>query len=123
MNRPKILCVDDEKPILTSLKFLLRASNYELFLAENVPDALSILETTKIDLVISDMRMPKINGAQFLKEVTVRWPETVQILLTGYSELDAVEQVKQEANLFCQLPKPWDNDELVSAIKRGLGEE
>ncbi len=123
MDNPKILCVDDEKAILSALRRTLRNSNYELLLAGSVPDALSVMETTKVDLVISDMRMPEINGAQFLKEVTVRWPETVQILLTGYSELDAVEQVKQEANLFCQLPKPWDNDELLAAVKRGLGEE
>ncbi|MES2353575.1 MAG: response regulator [Pseudomonadota bacterium] len=78
-----ILCVDDEPNILSSLRWLFRPEGYKFFSAENGAEGLEICERESIDLVISDMRMPQMTGAQFLEQVRARWPETIRLLLTG----------------------------------------
>ena len=84
-----LLFVDDEANILSSLKRLFRPFGYRIFTAEGGAQALEIMERESVDLVISDMRMPEMNGAQFLEKVNEKWPETVRILLTGYSEISS----------------------------------
>ncbi len=78
-----ILCVDDEPQILSSLERLFRRQGYSVITATGGPEALQILTEKKIDLVISDMRMPEMTGAELLAESAKRWPDIVRILLTG----------------------------------------
>src|SRR5450759_2524640 len=82
-----LLFVDDEPNILSALKRLFRPLGYRIFTAAGGAAGLTILARERVDLVISDMRMPEINGAQFLERVRQEWPDTARILLTGYAEI------------------------------------
>ena len=84
-----LLLVDDEPSILSSLRRLLRTSGYQIHTAESGQAGLEILEREAIDLVISDMRMPEMDGATFLEQVRARWPATTRILLTGYADVSS----------------------------------
>lgn len=116
----RILCVDDEPSILSSLKRLLHGQHYEIFTVSSGLDGLEVLENNPIDLVISDMRMPGMNGAQFLEQVFSRWPETIRILLTGYS--DAVDMVGaiNRGNIWRYIAKPWNDEELLITVQQAL---
>ena len=83
----RILCVDDEQPILLSLKRVFRRSKHEVSIANSAAEALEFLEENEVDVVISDMRMPEMDGNRFLSEVAERWPNTMRMLLTGYSDI------------------------------------
>jgi len=70
-----LLCVDDEPNILSSLRRLFRGKGYRVLTAESGPEGLRVLENDSVDLVISDMRMPEMDGARFLAQVRQRWPD------------------------------------------------
>ena len=84
-----LLLVDDEPGILSSLRRLLRPAGYKIHTAESGMAGLEILEHETIDLVISDMRMPEMDGAKFLEQVRNRWPAVTRILLTGYADMNS----------------------------------
>jgi response regulator RpfG family c-di-GMP phosphodiesterase len=84
-----ILCVDDEQNILSSLRRVFRPHFSRVFTAGSGAEGLALLERERIDVVISDMRMPEMDGALFLENVRNRWPETVRLLLTGYSDINS----------------------------------
>src|SRR3990167_10420533 len=81
-----ILCVDDEPNILSALRRLFRSAGFQVRTAVGGAAGLELLESETVDLVISDMRMPEMDGAEVLQQVRQRWPDTVRLLLTGYSE-------------------------------------
>jgi len=85
--QPTLLFVDDEPGILSALRRLFRPHGYRIFVAEGGAAGLEVLAKEEIDLVISDMRMPEMDGATFLKEVRSRWPNVMRILLTGYADI------------------------------------
>lgn len=87
---PTLLFVDDEPSILSALRRLFRPHGYRIFVAESGASGLTILEQETIDLVISDMRMPEMDGASFLKQVRARWPKVMRILLTGYADINSI---------------------------------
>ena len=115
-----ILCVDDEKNILSSLRRLLRPEGYEIHLANSGAEGLEIMAKMPIDLVISDMRMPEMNGAQFLEQVYKKWPETVRILLTGYSEISATIDAINKGNIYKYISKPWEEHDLKLTLRNAL---
>ena len=119
-DKAVVLCVDDEKPILSALNRLLRRSGYQVFLAESAPDALELLQRERVDVLISDMRMPKMNGAALLTQVAEQWPTIVRILLTGYAELTDAKQAEDEADIYCRIDKPWDDAKLLATINQSL---
>ncbi len=82
-----LMFVDDEANILSSLRRVFRPLGYRIFIAQSGAEGLALMEQENIDLVISDMRMPEMDGAEFLQQVTQRWPDTMRILLTGYADL------------------------------------
>ena len=91
-----ILVVDDERNILMALKRLLHRQGYRIFLAGGGEEGLEILARESIDLVISDMRMPSMDGAVYLHQSAAPWPNTIRILFTGYSALmGAVDPLNQ----------------------------
>lgn len=116
----RILCVDDESSILSSLKRLLHGHNYEIYTVSSGREGLAVLQNNIIDLVISDMRMPEMNGAQFLEQVFSRWPDTIRILLTGYS--DAVDMIAaiNRGNIWRYIAKPWNDEELLITVQQAL---
>ncbi len=117
---PTILCVDDETSILSSLQRALRKQPYTVLTANSGSEALSILETQDVDLVISDMRMPNMNGAELLSQVNSRWPSTLRILLTGYADMESTVSAINDGHIFRYLQKPWNNDEIAVEIDNAL---
>jgi len=115
-----ILCVDDEKNILSSLRRLLRPEGYEIQLANSGAEGLDILSKMPIDLVISDMRMPEMNGAQFLEKVYELYPDTVRILLTGYSEISSTIDAINKGSIYKYISKPWEEHDLKLTLRNAL---
>ncbi|MCP5151591.1 MAG: response regulator [Ectothiorhodospiraceae bacterium] len=117
---PRVLCVDDEPAILSALRRVLRPDRYEVRVATGGAQALQMLEEQPVDLVISDMRMPEMDGAAFLTHVAARWPETVRILLTGYSDFDSTVAAVNQGQIYRYLAKPWDEGDLRLTVRNGL---
>ena len=105
-----VLFVDDEKSVLLALRRLCRSTGWEIYTAESGAEGLAIIAEQAIDLVVSDMRMPQMNGAEFLEQVYIRSPSTVRVLLTGYSEIESTIAAINKGQIFSYCTKPWDND-------------
>ena len=116
----KILFVDDEPPVLEGYERLLHR-DYEVETAVGGEAGLaSIRDFGPYSVVISDMRMPGMNGAQFLAQVRQNAPDAVRMLLTGHADLDAAMNAVNQGNIFRFLTKPCDKEILISAINAGL---
>ncbi|MBI5108574.1 MAG: response regulator [Rhodocyclales bacterium] len=115
-----LLLVDDEANILSSLRRLLRSTGHTIHTAESGAAGLAILEREAVDLVISDMRMPEMNGAQFLEQVRDRWPATTRILLTGYADVSSTIDAINRGEIFRYISKPWDDEPLKLTIRDAL---
>ena len=117
----KILCVDDEKSVLKSLERLFLDSDYEIITAISGDEGLETLKKTEpIQLVVSDYRMPGMNGVDFLKEVCELRPDTVRIVLSGYADTAAIVEAINEGQIYKFIPKPWNDDELKVTISKAL---
>ena len=117
---PVVLCVDDEPNILSSLRRLLRPHGYKVLTAESGAAGLALLEQEHADLVISDMRMPEMDGARFLEKVRERWPDTVRLLLTGYSDIQSILAAINRGEIFRYITKPWDDNDILLVIRHAL---
>jgi response regulator RpfG family c-di-GMP phosphodiesterase len=115
-----LLFVDDEASILSSLRRLFRPHGYRILTAGGGADGLGVLEKEKVDLVISDMRMPEMDGAQFLEQVRSRWPEVVRILLTGYADISSTIAAINRGEIYRYIAKPWDDNEIVLTVRDAL---
>jgi len=115
-----LLFVDDEPSILSSLKRLFRPHGYPIFTAESGAAGLEILRKEAIDLVISDMRMPEMDGAHFLEQVRLAWPETLRILLTGYADMESTIAAINRGQIYRYINKPWDDNEIVLIVREAL---
>lgn len=115
-----VLLVDDEASILSSLRRLLRPSGYTVHVAESGAAGLALLEREPIDLVVSDMRMPEMDGAKFLAQVRQRWPETTRILLTGYADVSATIEAINRGEIYRYISKPWDDNDLLLIVRDAL---
>jgi len=116
-----ILCVDDEANILAALRRAFRPLGYQVLLAESGKEALKILEQNdQIDLVISDMRMPEMDGARFLAEVRKQRPDIVRILLTGYADMESTIAAINDGQIFRHISKPWNDDDLLITVRNAL---
>jgi two-component system NtrC family sensor kinase len=116
-----ILCVDDEANVLKSLKRLFLDEDYEILTAESGQEGLAILEQHQpVQVVISDYRMPEMDGVAFFKQVHARWPNTVRIVLSGYADTAAVVAAINEGQVYKFIPKPWNDDELKVAIAKAV---
>jgi two-component system, NtrC family, sensor kinase len=121
-NEPiKILCVDDEKNVLRALERLFLDDDYGIFLADSGEEGLKILEDEgPFQVVISDYRMPVMNGVDFLKEVYQKQPETVRIVLSGYADAGAIVAAINDGHIYKFIPKPWNDEELRVTINNSL---
>ena len=115
-----VLCVDDEPNILSALKRSLRAENWRVLTAGGGAEALEILARDHVDLIISDMRMPGMDGAQLLEQVSQRWPGSIRILLTGHADMSATIAAINRGRIFRYLNKPWDSEDLCATVRQGL---
>lgn len=116
----RILFVDDEANILSSLRRLFRTQGYQVLTADSGAAGLQVLETDPVDLVISDMRMPHMDGAQFLEQVRRKWPDTIRILLTGYSDIQSILDAINRGEIYRYITKPWDDNDIVLLVRHAL---
>jgi len=111
-----VLFVDDEKSICSALKRSFRKSPYIVYEANSGEQALSLLEDNDVDVVISDQRMPGMNGTQLLTIIKNQYPSIGRVMLSGYSDFDALTDAVNEANIFRFLPKPWNDETLLQTV-------
>ena len=114
----RILCVDDEPNIVAALRRLFRGTGYSVATATSGAEALELLAQNPVDLVFSDMRMPGMDGAQFLEQVRARWPDTVRVLLTGYSDIKSTIAAINSGEVYRYITKPWDDAEILSTARQ-----
>jgi len=116
-----ILCVDDERNVLRSLERIFLDDDYEILTASSAEEGLRILEDNgPFQVVISDYRMPAMDGVEFLKEVYRRWPDTVRIVLSGYADTAAIVSAINEGRIYKFIPKPWNDNELRVTVANAL---
>jgi response regulator RpfG family c-di-GMP phosphodiesterase len=115
-----ILCVDDEPNILAALRRLFRRENYRVLLAGGAREGLAVLEQEHVDIVISDMQMPEINGTEFLEGVRQRWPSTLRLLLTGHADVQSTIGAINRGEIYRYITKPWDENAMLLVIRDGL---
>ena len=117
---PTLLFVDDEPAILSSLRSSFRPPNYRVFMAASGAEGLTILAREKVDMVISDARMPEMDGATFLKKVYEQWPDVMRVMLTGYADISTTIAAINEGKIYRYLNKPWDEHVLRETVDSGL---
>lgn len=119
-TKSAVLLVDDEESILNSLRRLLRGQPYDVVLATSGAQALEIMATRPIDLVMSDARMPGMDGATLLAEVHRLYPATSRILLTGYADLTTIIKAINDGQIHRYISKPWNDEELQLVLQQTL---
>lgn len=119
-NRQTILFVDDEPNVLKSLKRLFIDTDYKILTASGGEEGLEKLKEREVDLVISDYRMPQMNGVQFLHAVKEQYPDTIRIILSGYADVAAIVEAINDGQVYKFLAKPWNEQELFTTIRRAL---
>ncbi|MEW5821735.1 MAG: HD domain-containing phosphohydrolase [Cyanobacteriota bacterium] len=114
-----ILVVDDE---INNLKLLKRTfrKDYNVFMASGGHEGLEIMRVNKIDLVITDQRMPGMCGVDFLEKTVEEFPDTIRLIITGYTDADALIKAINTGRVYRYIKKPWEPEELKNTVKRAL---
>lgn len=115
----RILYVDDEENNLQAFKANFRR-DYKIFLAIGAKEGREILRNEEIDMIITDQRMPEETGVEFLESIIKEYPEPIRILLTGYTDIQAVIDAINKGQVYHYLTKPWEADYLRTVIKNAF---
>src|SRR6266480_3701551 len=118
-SKHSVLYVDDEENNLISFRAAFRR-NYDIFTAINADEGINILHKEQIPIVITDQRMPGITGVEFLEKIIPEYPETVRMILTGFSDIEAIIQAINTGRVFRYITKPWNENELKMTIDNAL---
>ncbi|MGB1581093.1 MAG: response regulator [Nevskiales bacterium] len=118
-QKARVLFVDDEQRILTSMKMLFRRE-YEVFTCNSGAEAMELLKEQKVEVVVSDQRMPKMTGIELLREVRDVQPQAIRLLLTGYADLNAIIGSINEGEIFRFVSKPWSNEDLKATLAKAV---
>ena len=113
-----LLAVDDEPNILASLRRLFRATGWRILTASHAEEALALLGAEPVNAVLSDMRMPGMDGVQLLERVSVSWPRAARLLLTGQSDLGSTIAAINRGRLHRYITKPWNDEELLLTLRQ-----
>jgi len=111
----KVLFVDDEPRVTSALKAIFRRE-YDVFIANSGAEALDVLKKTKVDVLVSDQRMPEMLGNQLLAKVSRLYPQTMRILLTGFMDKQAIVDSINDGEVYRFINKPWNNDEMREVV-------
>ena len=114
-----VLYVDDEVNNLNSFKAAFRR-DFEIYTASSAREGRKILDAHEIGVIITDQRMPGMTGIEFLESIIAIYPDTIRILLTGFSDINAVMDAINRGQVYKYLVKPWQNDELKMYIENAL---
>lgn len=128
LTKYAIICVDDELIILDTLKIQFKklyGNQYLFEIAESVEEAWEVIEDLEqseisIGMIVSDWLMPEVRGDKFLIDVHKKYPNIVKVMLTGQADEDAIERVKNKADLHYCLYKPWKEKDLYKVINSGM---
>ncbi|MGD1075640.1 MAG: response regulator [Thermodesulfovibrionales bacterium] len=119
MNRPRILVIDDEEIVRISCQKCLTPEGYEVDVASNGIEGMQMVQTTKYDLVLTDLKMPEMDGMEVIMKAKESQPGTRVIMMTGYSTVEhAVKAMRLGAYNFIE--KPFTPDTLITAVKEAL---
>jgi len=116
----KILIVDDDKGVLSALKRLFMEDRYEIYTAESGEYGLKVLEKETIHLILTDQKMPGMNGIEFLEKTIDKYPDVIRIIITGYAELQDAIRAVNSGCVYKFIQKPWNNDDLRITVRRAL---
>jgi two-component system NtrC family sensor kinase len=116
----KVLFVDDEQNVLNAIKRVFLDEKCVILSATSGAEGLKILSKHRVQVVVSDYRMPGMNGIEFLKEVRMQWPETIRIVLSGYADIASIIEAVNEGRIYKFVPKPWNDNELKVTISRAI---
>ncbi|WP_088285550.1 HD domain-containing phosphohydrolase [Ideonella sp. A 288] len=117
---PTLLLVDDEPSILSALRRLFRPHGYRILTADSGAAGLEVLEHEAVDLIISDMRMPEMDGAKFLELARARWPDVMRLLLTGYADIGSTVAAINRGEIYRYVAKPWVDADILLIVKKAL---
>lgn len=115
------MLVDDEEKLLTSLKRGLLDEPYEALFASSGKEALEILGQSQVQVIVTDMRMPKMDGLELLKAVKEEYPHIIRMVLSGYADIDTLLAAISQGEIFRFIAKPWkSNEELKTIIQQAI---
>jgi CheY-like chemotaxis protein len=117
-----LLYVDDEVNLLAAVRRAMRHSGYRVLVASSAEEAFEVLATTEVGVIVCDQRMRGISGTEFLSRVKQMYPETVRMVLSGYTDLQSVTDAVNRGAIFKFLTKPWIEEELAAAVRDAFGE-
>jgi DNA-binding NtrC family response regulator len=115
----QILYVDDERHNLTSFKATFRRE-FNIHVAESADEGMEILKKNEIQIVLSDQRMPGMTGVEFFKILKKEYPDTIRILITGYSDIQAVIDAINDGQIYRYIAKPWEPNDLLLVIQQAM---
>jgi two-component system NtrC family sensor kinase len=117
---PLVLCVDDETSILRALRRVFLDEPWETMFAESGAEGLALLAEQEVDVVLSDFRMPGMNGVEFLKQVKESQPHCMRVILSGYADTDVIVAALNEGEIYRYVTKPWNAGELLDIVRKAL---
>jgi response regulator RpfG family c-di-GMP phosphodiesterase len=120
VETPTVLTVDDEPSVLNALRRVFRTQGFNTLQATSGAQGLELLKTHQVDLVISDMRMPEMDGAKFLEQVKSHDESIVRVLLTGYADISSTIAAINHGAIHRYIAKPWDDHDLVLVVREAL---
>lgn len=115
-----LLLLDDETNILRALTRVLRRDGYRILTTTSVQEAFSLLAENRVQVIISDQRMPEMSGTEFLSRVKAIHPDTVRIVLSGYTDLKSVTEAINEGSIYKFLTKPWDDKQIREHVQKAF---
>jgi putative nucleotidyltransferase with HDIG domain len=120
VRKHAVLFVDDELNILKAVKRLLRNEPWEVLCASRPQEALELLDTSAVQVVVSDQRMPEMSGVDLLAVVRERHPDLVRMMLTGYTEMNVAVEAINRGEIFRLITKPWNDEELKATLRQAF---
>ncbi len=119
IEKPRLLIVDDEQAVLNALKRSLR-NDFDILLSLSGPAALQIMREQEIMVLLADQRMPEMTGVEFFRQAQKIQPDSVRVMLTGYSDITAIVEAINDGKIFYYLTKPWDPEALKMILLRAV---
>jgi DNA-binding NtrC family response regulator len=117
-----LLLLDDEENILRALARLLRRDGYKILMTTRAQDAFELLAKHEVQVILSDQRMPEMSGTEFFSRVKDLHPDTIRIVLSGYTDLKSVTDAINQGAIYRFLTKPWDDEQLRQIIAQAFRE-
>ena len=119
-DKPRIVLVDDEEPILRSLKRLLAFEGYELICCNDAEAALRAINEAQTAVIVSDQHMPGMQGVDLLRAICEQSPHTSRILFSGHIDVELLRHAVNNGEVYRFITKPWNDEELLMAIRLGV---